>query len=102
MLPPVRLRLLGLTLASLSAPPSPPPAAPPRAWAEPMEFTVQRSDFREHGFGLHFLLYGSGDIEPGTVARLRAFVDRNRVTGGIVTLYLNSPGGSLAEGMSLG
>src|SRR4051794_7530128 len=75
---------------------------PIAAQAEPMEFTFQRSDHRAIGFGLNFLIYGSGDITPGTTARLRDFVQRNSMIGGVKTLYLSSPGGSLMEGLTLG
>jgi hypothetical protein len=67
-----------------------------------MDFTFKRSDQRALGFGLHVFIYGTGDITPGTTARLRDFLQRNRISEGVLTLYLNSSGGSLGEGMTLG
>jgi len=59
---------------------------------EPMQFSYSRADQS---------IFARGRIDPGTVSRFQQFLDAHSIDEG-ATVYLNSPGGSLVEGIQLG
>ena len=77
---------------------------PASGWADPqgpMSFTFDQFDGRPIGMGLRRTVRAEGVITPGTTARLSAFLDAHGAIPGAL-LVLNSPGGSLSEGLALG
>lgn len=82
-------------------------AVPVRASAkdQPMTFSTDSGDaesrFRNDLVdGGNRPIWASGDITPGTTERFLAFVAANHISSGRV--FLDSPGGSLIDGMTLG
>ena len=66
-----------------------------------MRFKITIDDFRKSGLDLFQIIYADGIIVPGTTDRLRELAkEKGLIPGG--TIYLNSAGGSLIEGMRLG
>jgi hypothetical protein len=66
-----------------------------------MSFNLKIDDFRNFGLDLFQIINADGIIVPGTADRLRELAkERGLIPGG--TIYLNSAGGSLLEGMKLG
>src|SRR5271166_5496451 len=69
--------------------------------SKPMSFNLKIDDFRNFGLDLFQIINADGIIVPGTADRLRELAkERGLIPGG--TIYLNSAGGSLLEGMKLG
>jgi hypothetical protein len=69
--------------------------------SKPMSFDFKVDDFRQVGLDLFQLIRADGVIAPGTADRLRELAkEKGLIRGG--TIYLNSAGGSLVEGMKLG
>ena len=66
-----------------------------------MAFTLQQEDLRPD-FDLHQWIFADGELTPGTAERFHAFVEANPGLLDHATVYLNSPGGSVDEGIALG
>ena len=72
-----------------------------QASAKEMSFTLQEKDLRPN-LDLLQWIFADGDIVPGTTDRFTAFVNANPQLLRGATVILNSPGGSVSEGMRLG
>lgn len=79
-------------------------ASVPIAWAEPMTFHVKNDEASRLAAilmrGGERVIYAEGDLETGTAQRFLDFIKANRIELALVSL--NSPGGSLGEGIKLG
>ena len=69
--------------------------------AKDMTFTLEEKDLRPT-FDLFQWIFADGEITTGTVERFRNFVRSHPQLIDGATVFLNSPGGSLLEGIRLG
>ena len=66
-----------------------------------MSFTLQQKDLRPN-FDLYQWIFADGEIVPGTSQKFQSFVRANPSLIEGATVILNSPGGSVEEGIRLG
>jgi hypothetical protein len=71
------------------------------ASAADMSFTLQERDLRPN-FDLDQWIFADGEIVPGTFDKFQSFVKAHPSLIADATVILNSPGGSVAEGIKLG
>jgi hypothetical protein len=71
------------------------------AFFSPMTFTFEQDDLRPLDMGLRQTVYAQGEITPGTANRFLSFLRLHNVLPG-EEVMLNSPGGSLIDGMAIG
>jgi ATP-dependent protease ClpP protease subunit len=71
------------------------------AFAADMRFTLQERDLRPD-FDLDQWIFADGEIVPGTFDKFQSFVKAHPSLIADATVVLNSPGGSVAEGIKLG
>lgn len=81
------------------ATPVPAPESVP-ASDEGLTFRFKQFDFRRLNMGMPQLVYASGVIKAGDLARLTAFIAENAVGRG-AALILDSPGGNVVEAMAM-
>ena len=71
------------------------------ASAADMSFTLQERDLRPN-FDLDQWIFADGEIVPGTFDKFQSFVKAHPSLIADATVILNSPGGSVTEGIKLG
>lgn len=71
------------------------------ASSKDMSFTLQQKDLRPN-FDLYQWIFADGEIVPGTSQKFQSFVRANPSLIEGATVILNSPGGSVEEGIRLG
>ena len=84
----IAMTLLQLSYASIAS-------------AKDMSFSLQQKDLRPN-FDFYQWIFADGEIVPGTTQKFQSFVRANPSLIGGATVILNSPGGSVEEGIRLG
>lgn len=69
--------------------------------ANPMSFTLERTDARSVGLDLFQIIFADGEITAQTGKQFREWAAANQLIPG-ATVYFNSPGGSVVGGLQLG